>query len=153
MVIYDKITVSHPALGPHEPLADHIVGACLFVLALAIFFTAIERLRRHPRRPRAAAAPVRAWPVLRRRRQCWCWRRCSGRTTCIAARPGDGGFGGAAYAGEHRALPPGADWRDETYEGVVVYSWGEYVGPDKPAATPGGPKRRAIMCRWGYRRC
>jgi len=143
MVIYDKITVSHPWLGPHEELADHIVGACIFVLALAIFFTAIEKLRQRP----AVAAPppaerksVRAWPVLSK----------AAAVLLLA------GVFGADYLHSSRAqtpldsvMPPlpesiGAyrlvrTWHDETYEGVVVYTWGEYVGPDKPAATPGGP--------------
>jgi len=141
MVIYDKITVSHPALGPHEELADHIVGACLFVLALVIFFWVIERLRRPAAEaPMPSVAPVRAWPVLMK----------AAAVVVLAA------LFGADYIHTSLAQPTAASvvlpmpasigpyhlvrtWRDETYEGVVVYSWGEYVGPDKPAATPGGP--------------
>ena len=141
MVIYDKITVSHPALGPHEPLADHIVGACLFVLALAIFFTAIEKLRRHPMAaPEPAAAGVRAWPILSK----------AAAVLVLAALFGaDYLHSSYGQATQPTVMPPMPAsigpyrlvrvWNDETYEGVVVYRWGEYAGPDKPPATPGGP--------------
>jgi len=141
MVIYDKITVSYPRLGPHEELADHIVGACIFVLALAIFFWVVEKLRRPaPATPPPAGESVAAWPVL-----------CKAAAIVVLAA-----VFGADYLHESRAQTPRTTvmpalpatlgpyrlvrtWTDQTYEGVVVYSWGEYVGPDKPAATPGGP--------------
>ena len=141
MVIYDKITVSYPRLGPHEELADHIVGACIFVLALAIFFWAVEKLRRPAAAvPPAPRADVPAWPVLSK----------AVAVLLLAA------VFGADYLHTSRAQMPLSSvmpplpasigpyrlvrtWHDETYEGVVVYSWGEYVGPDKPSATLGGP--------------
>jgi exosortase J len=140
MVIYDKITVSYPRLGPHEELADHSVGACIFVLALAIFFWAVEKLRRPATAvPPAPRADVPAWPVLSK----------AAAVLLLAA------VFGADYLHSSRAQTPLSSvmpplpasigpyhlvrtWHDETYEGVVVYSWGEYVGPDKPSATLGG---------------
>ena len=142
MVIYDKITVSYPRLGPHEELADHIVGACIFVLALAIFFWAVEKLRRPaPAAPAPARKAVAAWPILSKAAAVVVLAAVFGadylhssraarmpQTSVMPALP--------ATLGPYRLV---RTWTDETYEGVVVYSWGEYVGPDKPAITPGGP--------------
>ena len=139
MVIYDRISVSYPSLGPHEPLADHIVGGCLFLLALAIFFTAINKLRRDPP-PAELPAPrsVPAWPILTR-------------TAAVLLLAVVFGFD---YFHTHTevsaaaaALPPVPEnigpyklvrtWLDETGEGQIVYTWGEYAAPDKAPGVPG----------------
>jgi exosortase J len=137
MVIYDRITVAHPALGPHEQLADHIVGGCIFVAALAIFFTAIEKLKRPAAQTVAPIAPsgrVPAWPIYAR----------VGAVALLAL------IFGADYAHttlaqdyaapqkqKHYAPLPAMiggyrlarTWTDETSEGAIVYLWGEYVAP------------------------
>jgi len=140
MVIYDRITVSHPALGPHEPLADHIVGGCIFVVALFIFFEVANRLKQQP----AMTAPavtgrIPAWPVL-------------GKAIAVVVLSLLFGIdyvhGSRANAAVSTVLPelPATigeyklvrTWLDQNSEGVVAYSWGEYDAPDRPSATPGG---------------
>jgi exosortase J len=141
MVIYDRITVSHPALGPHEPLADHIVGGCIFVIALTIFFSVANKLKQDPSTvaPAApAAGRVRAWPIVNK----------AAAVIVLAA------FFGADYvhtshakAAQSTAIPPMPasigeyklvrTWLDQNYEGAVAYSWGEYAAPDKAPGVPG----------------
>jgi exosortase J len=140
MVIYDRFTVTYPRLGPHEPLADHILGGCIFVLALVIFFAAIENLKRPaaavPATPKAA---VPAWPIY----------------TKAAAVILLGAIFGADYI--HRSLAEQAapstfptmpqsigsyrlvrTWLDQAPDGnAVVYTWGEYVGPEKAPGVGG----------------
>jgi len=141
MVVYDRITVSHPALGPHEPLADHIVGACIFVLALSIFFTVANKLKRPADAPAPViAAPVRIWPLLYK----------AAAVLALAALFGaDALHSSRSIAARSTAIPPMPasigqyklvrTWLDQNYEGVISYSWGEYAAPDRPSKTPGAP--------------
>jgi exosortase J len=138
MVIYDRISVSYPRLGPHEPLADHIVGACIFVLALAIFFTAVNKLRRDPALTLPPPVPsdnVRAWPVFAKTAAVFALATVFGIDYMHSAR---------AMAATPPPPPPVPGnigpyklvrtWLDETSEGGIVYTWGEYAAPD---AAPG----------------
>ncbi len=140
MVVYDRITVSHPSLGPHEPLADHIVGACIFFLALTLFFTFANRLKQPAPAAAIPAGSVPAAPVLLK----------AAAVLLLAALFGaDYVHGSRARAGQPVEIPPMPasigpyklvrTWLDENYEGVIAYSWGEYAAPDKPSATPGAP--------------
>ncbi len=132
MVIYDRISVSYPRLGPHEQMADHIVGACIFVLAVAIFLGAIEKLKRPSVESEPAVrGPVRAWPVLSK----------------VAAVLVLAALFGADYlrSGHADVLTTAANYPplpasigtyrlvgtalDETSENVIVYLWGEYAVP------------------------
>ncbi len=144
MVIYDRISVSYPRLGPHEELADHIVGACIFVIALAIFFTAIEKLKRPP----VDSSPslmqpdrVRAWPILSK----------------VAAMLAIAAIFGVDVIHEHRvdAAVAAASAREmpqfpehignftlqrtwnETQLGVLIYAWGVYAAPADANGTAG----------------
>jgi exosortase J len=141
MVIYDRITVSHPALGPHEPLADHIVGGIIFVIALTIFFSVANKLKQDSSTvvpPAAAAECIRAWPILNK----------AAAVLVLAA------LFGADYvhtshlkAAQSTAIPPMPatigdyklvrTWLDQNYEGAVAYSWGEYAAPDVAPGVPG----------------
>jgi len=139
MVIYDRITVSHPALGPHEPLADHIVGACIFVLALSIFFTVANKLKQ----PATTVAPPVAertavWPIFQK----------AAAVVLLAALFGaDYVHGSHVRANQSMNIPamPATigqyklvrTWLDQNYEGVIAYSWGEYAAPDKAPGVPG----------------
>lgn len=139
MVIYDRITVSHPVLGPHEQLADHIVGGCIFVLALWIFFAVAEKLKQPDPVPMTPASGVRALPVYAK----------AGAVVLLALVFG-ADYLHSSYA-EHRApstypaMPQSIGsyhlvrtWLDQAPDtSVVVYTWGEYVGPDKAAGVPG----------------
>jgi len=130
MVVYDRITVSYPALGPHEQTADHIVGGCIFVLALAIFFAAVNRLRRGPEaEPAAPAKSVAARPVLAR----------AAAVLLLAAVFGGDYLHGlrTAATATPAAYPPlpasiggytlVRTYLDQTSAGLVVYTWGEYA--------------------------
>jgi exosortase J len=141
MVIYDRISVSYPRLGPHEQLADHIVGACIFVLALFIFFTAIEKLKKNPTSVPPIPAPqdsVRAWPIF-------------GKVAAVLALAVVFGadylhnnHAEAAVSATYPTLPSSIGsyhlvrtWLDQTSEGIVVYMWGDYAAPDKAPGVPG----------------
>jgi exosortase J len=141
MVIYDRISVSYPRLGPHEQLADHIVGACIFVIALVIFFTAIEKLKR----PSAALSPsptprdrVPAWPTFGKAAAVLVLATVFG-ADYLHSTPA-----AAATSTVYPPLPASIGsyhlvrtWLDQTSEGIVVYMWGEYAAPDKAPGVPG----------------
>jgi exosortase J len=139
MVIYDRITVSHPSLGPHEQLADHIVGGCIFVLALFIFFGVIEKLKRAAPEPMAPRDSVPATPIF-----------AKAFAVVVLASVFGADYMHRSYA-EHMApstypaMPQTIGgyrlvrtWLDQAPDtSVVVYTWGEYVGPDKSPGVAG----------------
>ena len=139
MVIYDRITVSHPRLGPHEQLADHIVGACIFVLALWIFFAAIEKLKQAAPVPMTPKDSVPALPIY-----------AKAVAVVLLASVFGADYMHGSYA-EHMApstypaMPQTIGsyrlvrtWLDQAPDtAIVVYTWGEYVGPDKAPGVPG----------------
>jgi exosortase J len=139
MVIYDRISVSYPRLGPHEQLADHIVGACIFVLAVAIFLAAIEKLKRPPTEVVSAAAvrePVPAWPVLSKVAAVLVLAALFG-ADYLRNSPADALTTAANYPALPASIGPyhlvGTSL-DETSENVIVYMWGQYAAP---GPTPG----------------
>jgi exosortase J len=141
MVIYDRFTVSYPRLGPHEQLADHIVGGCIFVLALAIFFTVIEKLKRStPSADLTPAASVPAWPVYTKAAAVVVLAIIFGVDYVHRSLAEQ-----AVATSTHFPAMPGAlgsyqlarTWLDQAPGGEVVYTWGEYVGPDKAPGVGG----------------
>ncbi len=144
LVIFDRIAVSYPQLQPHEQLADHIVGACLFLCALAIFFAIIERLRQDP----ADVAPP---PAEEKPRRFAPARPVIARTAAVlllaavfALDLWHNGMVNAASTGIPAALPAMPDhvgdwrlvrtWQDTTMENILVYTWGEYASPNSSVA-------------------
>jgi exosortase J len=122
MVIYDKISVSHPALGPHEPLADHIVGGCIFFVALLIFFTVANKLKQQPTTPTAVlckAAAVVVLSALFGVDYVHSSRANAAVSTVLPPMP--------ASIGQYKLV---RTWLDQNSEGVVAYRWGEYDAPD-----------------------
>jgi exosortase J len=141
LVIYYKIALGHNWLQNHARQADLVIGGCLFVLALVIFFAVAERLRHDPRdvapQPPAAPASRRANPYLARVAAVLALSAVFGAEAIHALRLQ------AAYEAT-RPTPSGLPqhigsytlrrtWTDATLEGTVVYIWGEYVAP---SATP-----------------
>ena len=139
MVIYDRVTVSHPWLGPHEQLADHIVGGCIFVLALFIFFTAIEKLKRANPEPMTPKESTPAIPIF-----------AKAVAVVLLASVFGADYVHRSYAeptasstyppmpqriGNYRLVRTWLDQAPDT--SIVVYTWGEYVGPDKAPGVPG----------------
>ena len=146
MVVYDRISVSYPRLGPHEELADHIVGGCIFVVALVIFFAAAEAFRQKPDAIAPLPAPeepVKAWPVLSK----------------VAALLVMAAIFGAEVLHQHRVdlaaaagqpiptLPARVGnftlqrtWNEQQF-GLTIYTWGEYAAP----AASGEPGARVML--------
>jgi exosortase J len=48
LVVYYKIALPYPWLQHHAKIADYVIGGCLFVCALAVFFTVANKLRNDP---------------------------------------------------------------------------------------------------------
>lgn len=144
LVIFDRIAVSYPNLQPHEQLADHLVGGCLFLCALALFFAIIERLRKEP----TDVAPA---PIQERGPGSVATRSTLAKVAAVLALAAVFGLdlrhygpANAASAGVPAGLPPLPDhigtwtlvrtWQDTTMENVLVYTWGEYAAPGPNAA-------------------
>ena len=149
LVIYYKLALGHDWWQNHARQADLVIGGCLFVLALVIFFAVAERLRQTPKtfspirikprpRPHRAIRPATALPRARGRRP-RALRHFRRRGPPRFPRPGRL-RGQPAHAsglpqriGDYTLV---RTWTDTTLEGAVVYLWGEYAAP---APTPGTP--------------
>lgn len=134
LVIYYKIALPYPWMQHHARVADYIIGGCLFVCALAVFFFAANKLRREPDDvlpappQQAEAHHVASGPYLAR----------MGAVIALAAI-----FGAQAvhsYYAAPRPLNPLAampqkigsyslvrTWNDTLIDGIIVYTWGEYA--------------------------
>jgi len=141
LVIYYKLALPYPWMQHHAKVADYLIGGCLFLCALAIFFWTANKLRRGPDdvQPSPAQQPaarnISAGPYLAR----------VGAVVALAAV-----FGAAAvysyYAAPRPANPIAAlpqqignytlarTWNDTLIDGIVVYTWGEYANPADPSA-------------------
>ena len=143
LVVYYKIALGHEWWQNHARQADLVIGGCLFVLALVLFFAVAERLRRDPQDvyPDSPAAPPLsrpARPYLTRIAAVLALAAIFGAEAVHALRAD------AAYRAT-RPTPAGLPqrigdytlvrtWTDTTIEGTVVYIWGEYAAP---APSPG----------------
>jgi exosortase J len=139
LVVYYKIALPYPWLQHHAKIADYVIGGCLFVCALALFFTVANKLRNdagNTTEPAAAerpAAPSRGLETT-------LWMRVAA-VLLMAA------IFGVDVVHEHRVeaarlataapatLPQHIGnftlqrtW-NETQFGVLVYSWGDYATP------------------------
>ena len=144
LVIYYKFALGHDWWQNHARQADLIIGGCLFVLALVIFFAVAERLRRDPAdvipdtpQPTPAARPAK--PYLARVAAVLALSAIFGveaihalraERAYEATRPTPAGL--PQHIGSYTLL---RTWTDTTLEGTVVYLWGEYAAPAPP---PGG---------------
>ena len=144
LVVYYKIALGHTWLQNHARQADLVIGGCLFVLALVIFFALAERLRRAPADvlPEASPATPPARPA----------KSYLTRVAAVLALSAIFGVEAvhvlraeAAYEAT-RPTPAGLPqrvgnytlvrtWTDTTLEGAVVYIWGEYALPAPPSNT------------------
>jgi exosortase J len=141
LVVYYKIALGHTWWQNHARQADLVIGGCLFVLALVIFFAVADRLRRDPEdvlpEPAPATKPQRpARPFLARVAAMLALSAIFGVEAIHALRVE------ARYEAE-RPTPAGLPqhigsydlvrtWTDTTLEGTVVYLWGEYALPTAP---------------------
>jgi exosortase J len=147
LVIYYKIALGHRWLENHARQADLILGGCLFVLALVIFFAVAERLRHDPHdvtpEPPLERGPRRALPYLSRVAAMLALSAIFGaeaihalrlQAAYQATRPTPAGF--PQHIGSYTLL---RTWTDTTLEGMVVYVWGEYAAPPPPPGTAAPP--------------
>ena len=151
LVIYYKIALPHPWLQHHAKRADYIIGGCLFVLALIIFFAIADQLRHDPSdiRPDVPAQPGsppapprRARPFLLRVAAVLALSAIFGaeavhalrvEAAYDASRPQPSSL--PAHIGTYTLV---RTWRDTLIEGTVVYLWGEYAAP-APSSGPAPP--------------
>ena len=145
LVVYYKIALPHPWLQNHARQADLVIGGCLFVLALVIFFALAECLRRDPKdirpdSPQPAPAIRSATPFLARVAAVFVLAAIFGiealhdlraQAAYEASRPTPAGL--PQRIGDYTLL---RTWTDTTLGGTVVYLWGEYAGPASPNTAP-----------------
>jgi len=133
LVIYYKIALPYPWLQVRARNADYLIGGCLFVCALIIFFTVANKLRRDPPEELDVqpAAPAVAGPYLAKVAAVLVLSAIFGvdaLKTHIAA---------AHEVGHTPVLTPMPQrighftlvrtWRDTLVGGTIVYTWGEYA--------------------------
>jgi exosortase J len=146
LVIFYKIALPYPWMQHHARNADFVIGGCLFLCALAIFFTVADKLRQHPGDvipvepvvPAIASRP--SHPYLLRVFSVLLLAAVFG-IDAIHQRSVD-----AALA-QHTAVPQlpaqigpyqlTRTWNDTMMTGVIVYTWGEYAAPTQPNGQPG----------------
>jgi exosortase J len=141
LVVYYKIALPYPWLQHHAKIADYVIGGCLFVCALAVFFTVANKLRNDPdttTEPEPHPAPIS--PSNAQRLQTSLFLRVAA-VLLMAAIFGvdvlhEHRVDAARLATETPATLPERignftlerTW-NETQFGVLVYSWGEYAEP------------------------
>lgn len=142
LVVYYQVALPYPWLQERARGADLILGGCLFASALWGFFAVADSLRQPsptcaPLPPRPASAGIRG--LLARTAAMLALAVVFGVDTLHAQR----------YAAAHEQQLPAMPsqlgtyrlirtWQDTLLDGVVVYTWGEYVAPDPNPGTPGG---------------
>jgi exosortase J len=145
LVVYYKIALGHEWWQNHARQADLVIGGCLFVLALVIFFAVAERLRRDPQdirpdsaQPEPAIRPAR--PYLARVAAVFVLSAIFGiealhdlraQAAYEASRPTPAGL--PQRIGDYTLV---RTWTDTTLGGTVVYLWGEYAAPAQPNTAP-----------------
>jgi exosortase J len=138
LVIYYTLAVPHPWMQNHGLIADYMIGGCLFVGALAIFFTVADKLRKDLKD--VLPNPVMETPYRDRHARPLLLK--VGAVLLMASI-----FGldvvheqrvDAVASASAQTLPKLPEhvgnftlvrtW-DESQFGVLVYTWGEYVAP------------------------
>lgn len=147
LVLYYKLALPYPWMQHHAKTADYVIGGCLFVCALAIFFTLANKLRGDPD-PLNGAARTASGPEGAHQPQGLAMVRAQVAVVLAMAAM----FGLDAMRQHHleaawEAAQPepmlpaqvGAftlqrTWK-ETQFGVLVYTWGDYAKPAGSGAT------------------
>jgi exosortase J len=149
LVVYYKIALPYPWLQHHAKMADYMIGGCLFMCALALFFTVANRLRNDMQESTALqenpAAPIAASPALPAPQQHVRLLQTS-LFLRVAAVLAMASIFGVDVLHEHQvyareavqtlpAMPAHIgnfslqrSW-NATASGVLVYTWGEYAAP------------------------
>ncbi|MGI4827595.1 MAG: exosortase J [Janthinobacterium lividum] len=142
LVVYYKIALPYPWLQDRAKGADYLIGACLFALALYLFFAAADRLRQRPAEVSAPLPEVLRVPVRRS-------APFLAHALAILALAAIFGFdavhaqrAAGAQTGQIPSMPASLGRyqlirtiQDTLVTGTVVYTWGEYA----PAIGGPGP--------------
>ncbi len=148
LVLYYKLALPYPWMQHHAKTADYILGGCLFLCAMFLFFAVANRLRRHPEDVDAASAPVSAASSVSARPVFW-------RTATILALAAI--FSVDTVHTYRRAQAQAVlrpklvafpqtigvfrltrTWTETLIDGTVVYAWGEYAAPVLPGSPLSG---------------
>ena len=139
LVIYYKIALPYPWLQEHAKNADYLIGGCLFVCALGVFFTVANKLRRdlsaETGKPLIADTPVVASeltsPYLAKVAAVLALSVIFG-FDALHTR-----FADAQTVGRAPVLVPMPEkigkfvlvrsWDDTLVGGTIVYTWGDYA--------------------------
>ncbi len=143
LVVYYKIALPYPWLQDRAKGADYLIGGCLFVLALYLFFAVADRLRQHPEDVLAAAGQPVAYTV----RRSGPFLARAGAVLILAALFGFDAVHAQQLAAVHEGAIPSMPaelggyplvrtYQDTLLDGVVVYTWGEYALPAGPGGEP-----------------
>ncbi len=134
LVVYYKVALPYPWLQDHARQADYVIGGALFVVALAVFFTTANRLRREPL---PAELPVETRPAARYLAKVVALLLLAAvfgaedlhqhGTALAEARAARTLPALPAQVGEYRLV---RTWNDTLVDGIVVYTWGEYAAGD-----------------------
>ena len=138
LVIYYTIAVPYPWMQQHGLIADYIIGGCLFVLALAIFFTVADKLRNDPKDVLPAPDVETLQPMLQARPLLLKVGALLAMATIFGADVVHEKRVDAAASASAQVMPKMPEtignftlvrtW-DESQFGVLVYTWGEYAAP------------------------
>ena len=148
LVVYYKIALPYPWLQERARGADLILGGFLFAIALYCFYAVADRLRDRSRLTPASdleapaslppSHPIISTGVLTRVATLLLLALLFGLDNLHAERVA------ATQVARLPAMPSrlGAyrlvrTYQDTLLDGVVVYTWGEYAGPDRAPGVPG----------------
>ncbi len=144
LVVYYKIALPYPWLQDRAKGADYIIGGCLFVLAIYLFFALADRLRRHPDDVRPATP---ALPLDDSRQPRPFFARAAALVLLSIVFGFDAVHAQNLAGAQVHTLPPMPDqlggyrlvntFKDTLLDGAVVYTWGEYAAPDIAPGQPG----------------
>jgi exosortase J len=159
LVVYYKVALPYPWLQHHAKIADYMIGGCLFMCALALFFTVANTLRNdlqpsaalpeNPAQPSAEPAPQRGVRLL----QTSLLLRVAAVLAMASIFGADVLHERQVYAREAVQTLPAMpahignftlqrSW-NEAPSGVLVYTWGEYAAP-AVNGTPGAHVRLGV---------
>jgi len=148
LVVYYKLALPFPWMQHQARNADFVIGGCLFLCALAIFFTVADRLRQRPEDvlagppaivDRSPPRPMR--PYLLRVAAVLLLATVFGidaryqRHLNTAAQTQQAAIPKLPVRVGNFTLTH--TWNDTMTTGVIVYIWGEYAAPDSAPGHPG----------------
>jgi exosortase J len=141
LVVYYKIALPYPWLQHHAKIADYVIGGCLFLCALALFFTVANKLRNDlDNTTPPAPAPTSVYVAPSRQQQNSLLVRVAA-VLLMAAIFGVDVLQAHRVEAERLAhLAPATlpahignftlerTWNEAQFN-LLVYSWGEYAAP------------------------